>query len=149
MLSKRHKEVARALFEGGLSEAEACEQCGVSGAVLRRWLGWDEFLAELDRLCEESRRKTRFILSRFGPVAAVRLVDLVGSAKDDVARRAAMEMVARCLNGEEVFTSVRDGQEGEGEVELSDEEARRMLAVLAGGEGRGIRDKGIGIRDKG
>jgi len=120
MLSKKQKRVARALYEGQLSEEQIGARFGVSGKRLGDWLGQEEFGAELVRLCAESQRETRFILARYGPIAALRLAELLGSEKPDIARRAALDMIDRCLAGEE-----SDGREEAGEAELTDERCGR------------------------
>ena len=130
MLSKKQKTVARALYEGELGEEEIVRQFGVSGKRVRDWLGEEEFGAELMRLCGESQRETRFILARYGPIAALRLAELLGSDKPDIARRAALDMIDRCLTGNEPA-----GAEGDdaAEAEWTDEQVREMLGALTGG----------------
>jgi len=131
MLTKKQRNVARVLYEGKLSEREIVEKFGISERLLGRWLGQAEFQKELVRLCESSVRETRCIISRWGPVAAMKLAELIGSEKPDTARRAALDLIDRCLNN-----SAEGGEKNEsaGE-EMSDEEAEKMLLTLAKGIG--------------
>lgn len=131
MLSKKQKEVVREMYEQQLSEREVLERFGLSNKVFQRWLNSEEFTDELERLCANSARETRLILSRFGPVAAVRLVELMQSEKDDVARRASLELIGKCLGSCDSELDGNDDARGIGDV--SDAQAREMLAMLAKG----------------
>ena len=132
MLTKKQLKVARALYEGNLSEKEIVEQLEVSERVLSRWLNNEEFQGELARLSERSARETRFIISRWGPVAAMKLAELIGSDKPDTARRAALDLIDRCLHSPAGNGKESDELIGE---EISDEEAKKMLLTLAEGIG--------------
>ena len=97
--------------------------------TLEHWLADGVFQAELDRLCGRSMRQTRFILTRYGPIAAMQLAGLLGEKdKPDTVRRAALDLIDRCLE-------VRQRREADGEeaADLSDEQARQMLLELAQG----------------
>ena len=89
--------VARAMYEEGLTEVEASSRFGIPERRLRRWLDGEGMAKEFGRLGEESVRQTRSIISRYGPVAAARLVQLLDSEKEDTSRRAALDVVDRCL----------------------------------------------------
>ena len=132
MLNKRQKDVARALYEGRQSEAEITERFRLGRHRLGQWLATAEFQEELGRLCQSSLRETRFILTRYGPIAALRLAELLGAEKDDTARRAALDMIDRCLQldgGRGVEERGKD-EDGLGQG-ISDEQARKMLLALA------------------
>ena len=130
MLTTKQREVARALYEGQLSEEQLSERFGISVRQLRKWLEAEAFQQELGRLCEAAERETRFILNRYGPIAAAKLVMLLDSDKDDTARRVALDMIDRCLH-ERTAGSEEDGANRD--AEISDEQARRMLLTLADG----------------
>ena len=130
MLSKKQKRLARDLYEGRFTEEEMKERYKVSDKVFERWLSMCVFQEELVRLRESSQREAQFSLMRYGPMAVLRLAELMGSDKPDVARRAATDLVDRCLK------MVRAGEVAseEDEVgEMSDDDARRMLVKLAAG----------------
>ncbi len=129
MLSRKQIQVARAVFEGQLNEAEIGREFRVSQKVLRSWLVCEEFQGELGRLCAESVHETRRILSRYGPTAAMQLASLLGSDKADTVRRAALDLVDRCLAGEKLAAS----SQGSEAPSVSDEQAQSMLLELAKG----------------
>jgi len=129
MLTKKQQEVARAVYQGRLTQEELSERFGITTRLLQKWLRTEAFNEELARLCESAERDTRFIINRYGPIAAAKLVTLLDSEKDDTARRTALDMVDRCLNARPT-----DSDENEQtEAEVSDEQARRMLLTLANG----------------
>lgn len=130
MLTGKQREVARAVYEGQLSEDELSERFGITVRQLQRWSASEAFEQELDRLCRGTERETRLIINRYGPIAAAKLVTLLDSDKDDTARRTALDLVDRCLNRQPV------GEEGDqSDAEVSDDQARRMLLTLAAGMG--------------
>lgn len=132
MLTKRQRDVARALFEGRLTEPEIVERYKVSPRILQRWLGKPEFQQEFERLKENLRREANFAMVRYTPAAVVRLVELLGSDKADVARRAALDLMDRGLEpgspGEKA-----DCEEDSLSEEMADEQVREMLVSLAAG----------------
>ena len=131
MLTKRQKEVAQAIYAGALTEQDIISQFNLSPAHLRRWLDSEEFQNELDRLSQDSLRQTRAIITRYGPIAAATLVDLLNSEKPDTARRAALDLIDRCLNR----TAPADTSEDPDQTnpQLSTEQAQKMLLTLAEG----------------
>jgi|GEM_PF-1247929 len=133
-LTSKQLQVARAMHEEGLTEGEVVERFGVPERRLRRWLANEAMVQEFSRLNEESVRQTRSIISHFGPVAAARLVQLLDSEKADTARRAALDLVDRCMRqvaSEGAGEAASEGQQG-----LSETEALRMLRTLAAGYGK-------------
>ena len=131
MLSNRQKQVAKEVFEGNLAEEEILEQFKLSPMVLQKWFSQDEFEQELDRLCQGSNRQAQFTIARFAPIAALKLVELIGSDKPDVARRTALELIDRCLKitGSAKVTD----QQQDSTEQLTDEQAQQMLITLADG----------------
>ena len=89
----------------------------------------EEFLGELSRLQETAKREAHFTIARYAPVAALRLAELVGSEKGDIARRAALDLVDRCLE-----ITIADNK-AEQEEEMSDDQVRSKLLRLAEGMG--------------
>ena len=129
MLTKKQLLVAQAVYEGRLNEPELCREFKVTAATLVRWLGEEDFQAELGRLCAESVHQTRRILSRYGPTAALQLATLLGSEKDDTVRRAALDLVDRCL----ALEKGQSQSEPADEPQISDEQAKAMLMELVKG----------------
>lgn len=130
MLSKQQVRLAADVYGGRLSEKALSSRHKVSLRVLREWLRMPEFQAELQRLCDESMQETRCTISRYGPVAALKLAELLASGKEDTVRRAALDLVDRCLKNS---AEPVGGEDEEEQLMLSDDDARRMLFTLAEG----------------
>lgn len=131
MLTRKQKLVARALFDGVSGEA-LLERYGVSGQLLGRWVKKDAFQAELQRYCDAAIYETQCTLSRFGPTAALHLVSLLKSEKDDTVRRAALELVDRCL-GLQDLPEVKTKRGRPTKEAVNDTKAKAMLVKLAKG----------------
>ena len=131
MLTIKQKKVAQAVYEGRLSETEIAEQFKISPQLLGKWLQSETFQQELHRLCETSIHETRCIISRFGPTAALQLATLLSSEKDDTKRRAALDLVDRCLAIQKQTQA--DTNPTDDEEPISDAAAKAMLLELAKG----------------
>ncbi|MBN1846899.1 MAG: helix-turn-helix domain-containing protein [Sedimentisphaerales bacterium] len=131
MLTKQQQQVARALYEGTLTNEEICERFGVSRRRLQRWLSREEFLAEMQQLQQQSIQETRSILARYGPAAAWKLVELLQADKPEVVRRAALDLIDRCRPATETPPENIPDQEN---PDMSDEQAWNMLRILARGQ---------------
>ena len=140
MLTKKQKLVAGALFEGKLSLVEIIGEYKLSTVVFEKWLGSKEFRGELERMGRIREMETEYTLQRFGSLAALKLAELMGSDKADTARRAAVEVIDRCLKRKE------KEEERVLEEEMSEEKARRMVVVLAEGMGWKAKPRWIGTR---
>jgi hypothetical protein len=127
MLKDRQRDVARDLYEGKCTEPEILKKNRLSAKVLARWLGQKEFQDELERLRNESKRQAEFTIARYGHIAALRLVELTSVDKPDIARRAAVDLIDRCLQ----ITEKTEGDKGNEFDELSDKQVAKMLATLA------------------
>ena len=131
MLTQKQKKVALEIFEGQLTEGEIIEQNKLSPRLMKKWLNSEQFQAELQRLCEASIRETRLVIARFGPIAAMRLAAMLepDEKKPDVARKAALDMIDRCLGK----TSAETNDDRDAACDITDEKARQMLLTLAKG----------------
>ena len=138
MLTKRQRQVTRALCEGQMNEPELLKHYRLTPRVFNRWLKSEEFQEELDRLREGYHRETFDIISRFGPIAALKLAELVTTDKPDVARRAALNVIDRCLTRSPSTTVSCDKSAPEA---LSDEQAQDILEILAEGFNRQGKDE--------
>ena len=131
MLTKRQLLVAEALYSGRMTEGEILERYQLRSGLFRRWQGSEAFRGELERLSGESLRKMRYIVTNYGPVAALRLAELISAEKPDVARRAALELYFRCLGQLQIVDD--PATEAEVDNRWSDEKARAMVRELARG----------------
>lgn len=133
MLTKRQLTIAQAVYEGQLDEKQIRKRFRISPRQLKKWMQGEEFQQELLRLCENTMRQTRFILSRFGPIAALRLAELIGSDKPDVARRAALDMIEKSLAQSGAPNAAAESADDQELKDLTDDEVQQMLAKLAAG----------------
>jgi len=131
MLTQKQKKVAQEIFAGQLTEDEIISRNNLSARLMNKWLNSEQFQAELQRLCDISIRETRLIIARFGPIAAMRLAAMLepDEKKPDVARKAALDMIDRCLN--KTATEPTDDQDTTDNI--TDQQARQMLLTLAKG----------------
>ena len=129
MLTKKQKQVARAVFEGIEDEEKLAERFEMGIIQMSHLLANKYFQAELDRLCNQSSRQARCTIARYGPVAAMKLAVLLGSEKDDTARRAALDLIDRSDKQPED----RSEELEQKEPAISDDQAREMLKILAEG----------------
>ena len=129
VLTKRQLAVAEALYSGRMTEAEILEGYQLNRRLFRRWQESEAFRGELERLSGESLRKMRYIVTSYGPMAALRLAELISAEKPDGTRRAALELYFRCLGQLQGL----DEPVAEAESGWSDEQARAMVRELARG----------------
>ena len=132
-LTKRQLAAAEALYEGRMSELEILERYGIRESRFRRWQASETFRAELERLSGESLRKMRYIVTSYGPMAALRLAELISAEKPDAARRSALELYFRCLGQLQGVDAPGGQAEAETENGWSEEQAREMVRELARG----------------
>ncbi len=132
MLTRKQKKVAGALFEGKLSLVEIIGEYRLSTVVFEKWLNSGEFRGELDRLARIREMETEYTLQRFGPLAALKLAELLGSDRPDTARRAAVDVIDRCMKKEK-----EEKVEG---PEVDEVKAKKMIIALA----EGFREKAKG-----
>jgi len=133
MLTKKQREVARAMYDGVLGEEKIRAKYGVNSRQMKRWQKDKEFQRELQRLCEQSVRETTFILARYGPAAAWKLVELLNGEKPDITRRAALDLIDRCVQSGGEAESNKAQQTTTDPSPLTEEQALRILETLAQG----------------
>ena len=130
MIRKRKRLVARAVYEGQLSDSEITEKFRLAPKTLQKWIQEPQFQQYLEQLCDEAERQVRFIVSRWGPLAAMKLVELAGSDKENVARKAAVDMIDRCLNQNKIKNK-NEPTEDQPHEEMTEELAKKILQSLA------------------
>jgi len=132
MLTKMQKQIARLFYEGRLHEPSVLKEFHLSPARLQQYLDSEPFQQELQRLCARSLQETRYIVTRFGPIAALRLAELLASDKDDTVRRTALDLVDRCLQEfSDKKTPAEPDTAASTSNSLSDEQTRQLLLTLA------------------
>ena len=133
MLTKKQRDVARAMYDGVLEEEQIRTKYGINSRQMKRWAEEEEFQQELLRQCANSMRETKFILTRYGPAAAWKLVELLNEEKGENTRRAALDLIDRCMQTNNM-TSPVFGQRDEGAgATITEDQAMRILETLSRG----------------
>ena len=138
--SKRQLAVIDDLFDGKMDEQEILEKHNLSISVFRKWLSSDNFIAELGRRTEAARRQSEMIIARFAPAAAAELVALTECEKEDVRRKACLDIITAAGSNPASAIAAESGP-AVGNIEkttapawLSPQLASRLLAVMAEGD---------------
>lgn len=97
MLSKKQRQVADAFFHSSLSDQQIINQHNISSDELDDWLENEEFQYELDRLCRKNTLIAKCILSRYAPIAAMQLANLLDAEKEETAGRMALALIDRAI----------------------------------------------------
>jgi len=128
-LSKRQLAVIDELFAGGMDEAEVLQRYKVSTRLYREWLADELFTGELKFRIDSARRAGELIIARYTPVAAVKLVGLIDSKKDETVRRACLDIMSA---GRQQAGSAADlAPSNQSKPDLPPALASKLLAVLA------------------
>ena len=121
------------LFGGELDEQEVLDKHKVSRNVYNKWLADGAFVDEFDRRVASVRRQGEFIIARYAPLAAAKLVQLTESKSQETARKACLDIIslpqAAVEKHQRQSEVERTGEQGS--QQLSDETASKLLAVLA------------------
>jgi len=145
-LSKKQLAVIDDLFAGELDEQMVLDKNNVSRAVFGRWLANEHFIEQFNERIERSFRRSRFIIARYAPLAAAKLVELTASDKEETARKACLDIISMGSPGlagasfdlaqDRPVVPVDVGSSSmEGQPQLSPETASKILATLAEEEG--------------
>ncbi len=120
------------LFGGELDEQGVLDKHKVSRNVYNKWLADGAFVDEFDRRVASVRRQSEFIIARYAPLAAAKLVQLTESKSQETARKACLDIISLPQGAQRGQGPSETEQAGEQEEQqLSDETASKLLAVLA------------------
>jgi hypothetical protein len=133
VLSKRQLAVINDIFAGELDEGAVLAKHKVSRSRYSRWLADEIFGAEFDRRVASAHRQSAALIARYAPLAAAKLVELVGSDKEETARKACLDIISLpALSAKRAEQP--NGGEGAGTRETEQLPAKvcsRLLAALA------------------
>lgn len=131
MLSRKYRNIADAIFRA-VPDDVICSANNISREELLDCFVDTEFCEYMELLHKKEIMQTRFNLVRHGARAGEQLVSLLSNEKDDIARKAAVDILAKCL---EIIKSCREEKPEitQKDCEISEEQARNMLAILADG----------------
>jgi hypothetical protein len=126
-LNRKQLAVIDNLFAGELDEQAILDKYKVKRSTYNRWLADADFEEELTRRIKTTKLMSNVLIAKYSVVAAAKLVGLTESEKEETARKACLDIISlpHITLPEQV-----DNEENE-TVQLSDEMASRLLAVLA------------------
>ncbi len=133
-LTKRQLAVIEDLFAGEKEEQEILDKHNVTPHRYAQWLADERFVECFERRIARAYRESRAILARCAPVAAIRLVNLTECEKEEIARKACLDIIS--LHASAQTKTPQDtaapGQEEAGAPNgLSPQALSRLLAALA------------------
>lgn len=97
-LSTKQFAVIEDLFEGELEEQVILEKHNLSRKLYDKWLGYDEFIGQLDKRLAWEHRRGEFMLARYTRVAVSNLIRLTECDKPESARKACLDMITMSAN---------------------------------------------------
>lgn len=134
-LTRKQLRVVDDLLSGKMDEAAVLAEHGVSAGEFGRWLRDDRFTAELRWRMQGARLRSDLIIAQFAQIAAMKLVELTSSEKEETARKACLDVISMPLAaaGADKLTDADCKPEPFCEL-LTPEMADKLLSVLAGKE---------------
>lgn len=129
-LTKRQRAVIEDLFADQANEREVLDKHNVSAALYDRWLGDERFREYVEERIARAYRQARLILARNAPQAAQKLIELTGCRKEDLARRACLDIITPPAASGPKETPP-PAAANDPTADLPPETATRLLAALA------------------
>ena len=133
-MSKRQVAVIEALFSCEMDEQAILDKYRVSRNVYKQWLGDEHFQLELIRRMKIARILGEMLIAKYSFTAAAKLVELTDSEKEETARKACLDIIS-LPNPYTTKVEEYEKQLQEESPQLTDEQASKILAVLAEDKG--------------
>jgi len=130
-LMKKQLAVIDDLFGDELSEQQVLERHKVSRAVYNKWQNQPAFIDEFARRIAALNRQSAVLIARYGPLAAAKLVQLLGSEKEETARKACLDIISAASGAVGGSAEPAQGETSQPAEQISAETAGRLLAALA------------------
>ena len=137
-LSKRQLAVIEDMFTGELDEQGVLDKHNVSRSLYSRWLVDETFAEQYEKRIAWAYRHSAALIARYAPLAATKLVELTESKKEEVARKACVDIISMGSPGDKNQPMNRGAKYSENSPSTNDEAppfspqtAGRLLAVLA------------------
>jgi len=131
-LTKRQLAVIDDLFAGELDEQAVLDKHKISRNLYNKWLADEHFAEQFNERIARAYRQSEFIIARYAPLAAAKLVALTESDKEETARKACLDIISMHTirdtpdDGRMTMAGRRTTSD-----ELTVEAASRILAALA------------------
>lgn len=129
-LSKRQLAVIDDLFSGD-DEQTVLARHRISRQIYIKWQANGDFTAEFDRRIATLNRQSELIIARYTVLATAKLVQLTESEKEETARKACLDVISLPRSVGQKTAETADNPQDNNNVELSQETASKLLAVLA------------------
>jgi hypothetical protein len=133
-LSRKQLAVIEDLFVGELTEQAILDKHKVSRNVYNKWLSDECFRQQFDERIASAYRQSELILARYAPLAAAKLVELMGSDKPETVRKACLDVIslrASTNNSAAMLDQSASNVTEPNLPQLSDETASKILSILA------------------
>jgi hypothetical protein len=132
-LSKKQLVVIENLFTGELGEQAVLDKYKVSRKLYNKWLADEAFAEQLDQYVAGAYRQSAFLIARYAPRAAAKLVQLTESEKGETTRKACLDIISMPMlaNRDLRHPAQRQITDCPPTQQLSERTASRLLAVLA------------------
>jgi len=135
-LTKKQISVIEDLFAGELDEQAVLDKHHVSRNLYNKWLANKGFVEQFTERIARAYHQSEFIIARYAPLAAAKLVQLTESDSQETARKACLDIISMGLPcGRLAGTPavpVDNGSSATDEpLKLSPQTASRLLAALA------------------
>jgi cell division septum initiation protein DivIVA len=130
-LSQKQLEVIEDLFEEGLDEEAVLKKRKVRRRTYRRWHTMSNFTAEYKRRLKQAKLECERIMAKYSNMAASKLVELTQSKKEEIARKASLDVINYFRRKTKGRSVSKNEPEAEKLPDLPPEVASRLLAALA------------------
>jgi hypothetical protein len=133
-LWSRQLGVLNDLFTGQIEEEEVLKKWRVTRQTYVRWHTMANFTAEYKRRLKQAKLEGERILARYSSTAASKLVELTQSEKEEIARKASLDVIHYFRRKPKSRSAGKKEPEAEKLPDLPPEKASRLLAALAASE---------------
>lgn len=140
LLSKRQRAVIEDIFNNQLDEQSVLDKHKVSRHIYNRWLADENFGDEFNNRIASSHRQSEFIIAKYAPLAAAKLIQLTESENQETARKACLDIISvpkiAANRDEQPDKSPKDSDKQA--EQLSEATASKLLTALAEEKGEKI-----------
>ncbi|MHC4103349.1 MAG: hypothetical protein ACYSR9_00305 [Planctomycetota bacterium] len=133
-LTKRQLAVIEDLFTGRLEEQEILEKYKLNRKLYNKWWDNDTFKEQFENRIADAYRQSTVLIANYATTAAAKLIQLTGSDKPEVARKACLDIISMpMLTASKKAQPSNEPQSFDTQppVSLNTETAGKLLAVLA------------------
>ncbi|MFA5423863.1 MAG: hypothetical protein WC374_08405 [Phycisphaerae bacterium] len=130
-LTKKQMSVIDEMFAGELDISAILEKHKISPRLYDKWLADDGFKAEFTRRIEWLNLQSQALIARYASFAAAKLVALTDSEKEEVRRKACLDIISLPRLDERKSAPQNSDAADDSEPYLHPQIASRLLEALA------------------